>query len=304
MGAKPLLVGVSGQVGSQLLHLVGAENCIATSRRPEAGQIPLDLAALASVDDAERSLGSLEIDAIYCIAGLTAVDYCEDVPEVAFATNCRGPEMLAKVAAKRDIPYVYFSTEYVFDGYDGPYAENDTANPLSVYGKSKWEGELAVLAACGHALVLRTTVVYGQDYGQKNYVYSLMRLLSAGKTMRVPEDQISTPSYNRDLARATVGLVERRAKGIYHVCGPERMDRMEFARGVAGFLGLDTELLVGMSTAALGQKAVRPLAAGMSTEKLVGEFPELRMRGLVESLEDCRGELEEVLRGVRATATA
>jgi dTDP-4-dehydrorhamnose reductase len=214
--AKSLLIGASGQLGAQIFHLLGPDRCLVTSRRADVPrELPLDLAALATVADAEAALGKQAYDVLYCIAGMTVVDACEDAPDLAHAINCRGPEMLAHVASRRGIPLVYFSTEYVFDGIGGPYHEDDPTNPLSVYGKSKWDGELAVKAACSHALILRTTVVYGQDFGQKNYVYSLMRLLAAGKTMRVPQDQVSTPTYNRDLAAATIALAQRGVSGTY-----------------------------------------------------------------------------------------
>ncbi len=296
-GTRSLLIGASGQLGAQIFHLLGPDRCIVTSRRADApGELPLDLAALATVADAEAALGEQAYDVIYCIAGMTAVDACEDAPELAHNTNCRGPLMLAHVAARRSIPFVYFSTEYVFDGTAGPYHEDDAANPLSVYGKSKWDGELAVKAACSHALILRTTVVYGQDFGQKNYVYSLMRLLAAGKTMRVPQDQVSTPTYNRDLAAATIALAQRGVSGTYHVCGPERMDRLQFARAVAQFLSLDASLLQGVPTSELGQKAPRPLDAGLAIDKLRHLHPDLIMRPLAESFADCRADLETFLR--------
>jgi dTDP-4-dehydrorhamnose reductase len=300
---KPLLVGVSGQVGSQLLHFLGARGCLVTSRKPtSAAQLRLDLASLTSLVEAERAVGGSNIGAIYCIGGMTNVDACEDQSQTAFDTNRRGPETLAQLAAKRGIPFVYFSTEYIFDGRDGPYLEDHQANPLCVYGRSKWEGELAVLAACPHALIVRTTVVYGHDFGEKNFVYSLMRNLRAGKAMRVPNDQISTPTYNRDLARTAAALVELGATGIYHVCGPERMDRMEFARTVAGFLGLDQDLLIGAPTATLGQRAPRPLSAGLSIHKLERLYPNLSMRSLAESLDDCRSDLEQFLQRQPAPA--
>jgi dTDP-4-dehydrorhamnose reductase len=294
--AKSLLIGASGQLGAQMLHLLGAGRCLVTSRRPTSpGQIPLDLATLATPADAERVLAPYSLDTIYCVAGMTNVEGCEDVPEIAHNTNCRGPEMLAHVATARDIPFVYFSTEYVFDGTSGPYHEDDPTNPLSVYGKSKWQGELAVLTACPHALILRTTVVYGQDFGEKNFVYSLMRSLAAGKPMRVPQDQISTPTYNRDLAAATVALATGGVSGIFHACGPERMDRIQFAHAVATFLSLDTALITGVPTSALGQKAPRPLSAGLSIDKLRRLHPELTMRPLAEALADCRADLETFL---------
>ena len=297
MRAKSLMIGASGQIGSQVLHLLGAERCLVASRKPNSDvELHLDLASIATKADADRVLGEHSLDAIYCIAGMTNVDGCEETPELAYHTNCRGPEMLARVASGRGIPFVYFSTEYIFDGMDGPYREEAQSNPLSAYGRSKWEGELAVLAACSHALVLRTTVVYGQDRGQKNYAYSLMRTLAAGKTMRVAEDQVSTPTYNRDLAKATVELAQRGTRGIIHVCGPERMGRLEFARTIAADLGLDSNLLVGLPTSALDQKAARPLSAGLSTDKLSRLHPELRMRSLAEGLADCRDDLEEFLR--------
>jgi dTDP-4-dehydrorhamnose reductase len=292
------MVGATGQIGRQMMHLFG-DMAIPTTRAadPPNGWLRLDLASLETLADAEFVLRDRELNAIYCLAGMTNVEGCEDVPELAHATNCRGPEMLARVARLRGIPFVYFSTEYIFDGNDGPYREESQANPLSVYGKSKREGELAVLASYSEALILRTTVVYGQDFGEKNYVYSLMRTLRAGKRMRVPEDQISTPTYNRDLAAATIALVERRATGILNACGPDRMGRLEFARAVSDYFGLDGGLLDGYPTSILGQKAPRPLSAGLSIDKLRRLHPDLRMRTLAEALADCKGELDQFCRG-------
>ena len=294
--AKSLLIGASGPIGSQILRLLGDERCLVTSRKPSSeAELQLDLATVATKADADRILNGHTLDAIYCIAGMTNVEGCEYQPELAHFTNCRGPQMLALVASSLGIPFVYFSTEYVFDGDRGPYAEDAPSNPLSVYGKSKWNGELAVRVTCSNALILRTTVVYGRDSGHKNYVYSLVRSLAAGKAMRVPQDQISTPTYNRDLAVATIALVERRATGVFHVCGPERMDRLEFARSIAAYFCLDERLLIGVPTSTLGQQAPRPLSAGLSIDKLRRLHPDLEMRTLAEGLDDCRTGLQDFL---------
>ena len=296
MCARSLLIGSSGQVGNQMLCLLGDERCVVTSRRPHSDtELYLDLARIATKADAERALRGHSLDAIYCIGGMTNVDGCEENPELAYHTNCRGPAMLAHVASDMGIPFVYFSTEYIFDGTNGPYLEEAPSNPLNVYGRSKWEGEQAVLAACRDALVLRTTVVYGQDVGQKNYVYSVLRALATGKTMRVPRDQVSTPSYNRDLAMATAALVNCGATGIYHVCGPERMDRYEFACTVAALFSLNSTLLRPVQTSLFGQKAARPLSAGLAIDKLRRLHPCLKMRTLAEGLADCRNAMEEFL---------
>jgi dTDP-4-dehydrorhamnose reductase len=295
---RTLVVGASGQVGTQLRQALG-DHALATSRVVrEDGWMRIDLADLTEVSQAAALLEGEELDAVYCVGGMTHVDGCESEPELAWRTNARGPGVLAEYARERGLPFVYFSTEYVFDGVAtdaGPYAEDARTNPLSVYGKSKLEGERRVLAAYPEALVLRTTVVYGPDPRQMNYLYALMRNLAGGTRMRVPEDQISTPTYSRDLIAAAVGLVRAGASGVFHVAGPERMGRLEFAQEIARRLGLDEGLLEGVPTAALGQAAARPLDAGLAIETLRRLHPELRMRSLGESLADCAEELAAFL---------
>lgn len=307
MSERALVVGVSGQVGAEILRQMsvtkGSGYGLASSRQaPEDhdGWIALDLATL-DAGAADDLLAPYDLEAIFCVAGMTDVEGCEGDPELAERTNARGPAVLAGYARRRDLPFAYYSTEYVFDGDSrrpGPYREGDATHALSVYGRSKLEGEAAVLRAHPGALVLRTTVVYGPDARGKNYVYSLMRNLGAGRPMRVPADQISTPTYHRDLVRATLGLVDAGASGIWHVCGPELLSRMEFARRVAEFLGLDAGLLVPAPTAELRQRAPRPLLAGLAIDKLRRRFPGLPMRTVAESLVDCEIELRRFLRTV------
>ncbi len=274
------------------------------SSRHAAGEgwLALDLAML-DAERTDRVLEGYELDQILCVAGMTDVEGCEGKPELAEQTNARGPAVLAGYARKRDLPFVYYSTEYVFDGdpgRPGPYREDDATNALSAYGQSKLDGERAVLRAHPGALVLRTTVVYGPDARGKNYVYSLMRNLGAGRRMQVPADQISTPTYSRDLVRTTLGLVGAGASGVWHLCGPERLSRMAFAREAADFLGLSADLLDPVPTAELRQRAARPLAAGLAIGKLQERFPGLPMRTVRESLEDCEGVLRAFLREVEA----
>ena len=304
---RTLIAGATGQVGTQMLRYMterrGAEGVLPTTRHERAGWLRLDFGELETIEQAAALFDGYELESVYCVAGMTAVDACEDEPELAMRTNARGPGVLAAYAQRREVPMVYFSTEYVFDGDPGdpgPYAEDAAVRPLSVYGRSKLAGEAAVLAACAGALVLRTTVVYGPDARQKNYLYSLMRNLATGTRMRVPEDQVSTPTYNLDLIAAAMELVACGATGVFHVCGPEVLGRLEFARRIAEQLGLDGSLLEGMTTAALGQRAPRPLAAGLATGKLRARYPQLRMRPLSEALEDCAGELRGFLAGLRA----
>jgi dTDP-4-dehydrorhamnose reductase len=303
-----LVVGASGQVGTQMLEVMG-ERAMATSRVSRPGWLTMDLAEVAEVAQLKALLDGEELAAMYCVGGMTYVDGCETQPELAWRTNARGPGVLAEYAKRRGLPYVFFSTDYVFDGADvafngseqsaGPYDEEARTHPLSVYGQTKLEGEQRVMEAHDGALVLRTTWVYGADPREKNYLYSLMRSLAAGTKMHTPLDQVSTPTYNRDLIAAAMGLVDAGASGLFHVGGPEAMSRVAFARQVAQALGLDANLLKGVTTAELGQAAARPLASGLKTEKLRRMYPELKLRGVAESLDDCVMELRGFLERLR-----
>ncbi len=284
---RALVVGAAGQVGNQIVELLGGDRVVRSGRMPREGWTELDLERMAGrVREAIDLMEGLRVDAVFCVGGMTDVEGCERNAELAMATNCHGPATLAEAAARLEIPFVYFSTEYVFDGRRGPYVETDAMNPLCAYGESKARGEREIARVHGCALMLRTTVVYGPDPGEKNFLYGLERACAAGRSFRVPQDQVSTPTYNRDLAAAAVGLAEAGAGGIFHVCGPERLNRLEFALRAGRELGLNTEHVVGVATAELGQAARRPLDAGLTSAKLLQTFPELRMRGLSEAIAD------------------
>ena len=277
------------------LEASGPGRGLPTSRVFREGWLTLDLADPASVAQIPAQLDKFDLDALYCLGSMTNVEACEAEPESAMRANAEGPGVLAGYARRRDLPFVYLSTEYVFPGTpgsEGPYREASPTHPLNRYGESKLAGERAVLAAHPKALVLRTTVVYGADGREKNYLYAVIRNLEAGRVLRVPEDQISTPTYNRDLAALCIELAAAGAEGVLHVCGPERMSRMAFARKAAMRFGLDASLLRGVPTKELGQVARRPLAAGLDCSTLARCYPQFRMRTLDEGLADCMARLQ------------
>ena len=232
-------------------------------------------------------------DAIYCVGGATDVERCESDRDWAMNTNYHGPVALAKAA--NGIPFIYFSTEYVFDGIDGPYTEESEPSPISVYGLSKSLAEQEILGLDSQAMVIRTTVVYGSDTREKNFLYSLHRSMSSGQKVLVPTDQFSTPTYNRDLAFATIHLTRTGSTGIFHICGPELLSRFEFALKAADELGMDASLITGVPTAELNQKAPRPLRAGLRIDKLRRLHPSISMRSARDGIAAWR----DTLKGVR-----
>lgn len=281
---QTLVIGTTGQVGAALASALGS-NVLPGNRLPAEDSLQVDLVALAEHPQlAVELLAPLHLSAVYCVGGATDVERCESDHAWAMQTNCFGPAALA--AASRDLPFVYFSTEYVFDGVDGPYSEISPTHALSVYGKSKLEGEQRVLEAHPNPLIVRTTVVYGPDRQGKNFLYTLRRLLTSGQTMRVPADQISSPTYNVDLAHATAELVALGQTGVFHVCGPEIVSRYDFALQAAQILNLDASRIQPVATADLNQKAPRPLRAGMLIDKLRATLHRTSMRTNAEAISD------------------
>jgi dTDP-4-dehydrorhamnose reductase len=292
MPMRAIVIGGSGQIGGWLLRALAgrghqAIGTYATVAYP--GLVHLDAADLATSAAWVREQGP---DVVFYPAGFTWVDGCERDPARARSANLEQPLNLARAVAESGARFVYFSTDYVFDGFAGPYTEESPANPLSAYGKSKYEAELALADALGDSqLTVRTSWVYGPERQGKNFSYQLAKALSSGKTLECPTDQISNPSYGPNVARAVVGLVEAGHSGLIHVAGPEVMDRVRFARELARGFDLDPSLIVGKSTAELGQGAPRPLNGGLLSPRLESILPGV-MRPVAECMLDYFTRLE------------
>jgi dTDP-4-dehydrorhamnose reductase len=264
---RALVIGASGQVGAALMNALrgrGHEARGTYAKYPAPGLDPLELGDHATV---ARAVAAARPDWVFCPAGLSHVDYCEDHADEAMAANRDGPAAAARAAAAAGAGFVYYSSDYVFDGVGGPFGEDDAPRPLGVYGRSKQEGEQAVLAACRRAVIIRTSVVYGPERQEKNFVYQLIRASREGREFRLAVDQHASPSYNPDVAAASVELCERELLGLWHVAGPEVLDRYAFAVLIGKEFGLDGSRLTAVTTAALGQKARRPLDGGLKVAK-------------------------------------
>jgi dTDP-4-dehydrorhamnose reductase len=266
---RAVVIGGSGQIGGWLLRVLKerghrAVGTYATVPFPELTRVDA-----ACRDAAAEWLKEQAPDVVFYPAGFTWVDGCERDPARAYAANLEEPMNLARAAAGSGARFVYFSTDYVFDGTGGPYSEESLTNPLSVYGRAKLDAERALASELGAGqLTIRTSWVYGPERQGKNFAYQLVRTLRAGQPLVCPSDQISSPSYGPDVARAAVSLAEERQSGLIHVVGPEVIDRVRFAQQIAGGLGLDPTRIEGRPTAALGQGAPRPLRGGLLTTRL------------------------------------
>ena len=290
---RAVVIGGSGQIGGWLLRWLaerGHRSVGTYATVPFPKLVPLDAADLVG---AAAWLRGQEPDVVFYPAGFTWVDGCERDPARARAANLEQPLNLARVAADLGARFVYFSTDYVFDGRGGPYAEDDLPCPLSVYGKSKYEAEQALAEALDAALLtVRTTWVYGPERQGKNFAYQLAKTLGEGRSLVCPSDQVSNPSYGPDVASTVLALAEEGRSGLVHVAGPDWVDRFQFARALAEALGRDASLIVAKTTAELGQPASRPLLGGLRTPRLDAWLPD-RMRPLDQCLGDFQTRLAE-----------
>ena len=288
---RALVIGASGQVGASLLTSLRARGHEARGtygHHATPGLDPLDLTDHAAV---ARAVAAARPDWVFCPAGLSFVDYCEDHVDEAMAANRDGPAAAARAAEVAGAGFVFYSSDYVFDGVAGPFGEDDTPRPRNVYGRSKHEGERAVQEACRRAVVIRTSVVYGPERQEKNSVYQLIRACREGKGFRLAADQRASPSYNPDVAAASVELCERGQAGLWHVAGPEVLDRYAFALLICTEFGLDASRLTAITTAALGQKAPRPLDGGLKVAKAQAQLT-TRLRSPAEGLHAMREAIE------------
>jgi dTDP-4-dehydrorhamnose reductase len=272
---RVIVIGGTGQTGRRVVELLyksGVPKIVAPSHTK------LDLEGDSKRLEEQLQAISSELTpklptAVVLAAAFTNVEVCETDPEKCDRINVKGTAAVLDWA-KRTLgaKLVFYSTDYVFDGTAGPYGEGAQRNALSKYGQAKVAIEEWLERNAPDALILRTTGVYDDLAGSKNFFMNMLDLWKQGKTTRIPRDQSANPIWARDLAYATVELLRKKSKGVFHVAGGAQMPRTEFALAIARAFGTDEKLIESVLTSDLGQKAKRPLKGGLICEKLRAEL--------------------------------
>jgi dTDP-4-dehydrorhamnose reductase len=249
-----VLIGAAGQLGYDLARTFDLPGALIPLVRADLDL--LDGSALA------RVLGELRPTHVVNTAAYNLVDRAEDEPGPAFALNAEAVGALADVCQSLGATLVHFSTDYVFDGHrTTPYGEDDAPAPLSVYGRSKLEGERQALGRCQATFVFRVCGLFGiarsTGKGGTNFVETMLRLAREGRPIRVVRDQVLTPSYTRDLAPKIWRMLAHGAPGIYHLTNAGQTSWFDFAREVFRLSGLDPALTA-VTAAEYGAPARRP----------------------------------------------
>ncbi|MBF9219577.1 SDR family oxidoreductase [Hymenobacter ruricola] len=277
---RPLLIaGAHGTLGRAFGRICHTRGLVVA----ELGRAGLDITSLVSV---EKTLDALRPWAVVNAAGYVRVDEAESNAGDCFRENATGPSVLATACAARNLPFLTFSSDLVFDGQqDEPYVESSKANPLNVYGRSKLAAEQRVLAVHPQALVVRTSAFFSA-WDEFNFVHFALQAARSGQDFEAADDVRISPTYVPDLVNASLDLLLDEANGIWHVTNDGACTWAELAHMAAEHAGRSPDFVVPRPMADFGLPAARPLQSVLVSE-----------RGMVlPSLEDalgrCVGELE------------
>ncbi|MBQ6697055.1 MAG: dTDP-4-dehydrorhamnose reductase [Lachnospiraceae bacterium] len=256
---KVLVTGVNGQLGHDVVNEL-------EKRGIEA--VPTDIKEMdiTDADSVDRVIKTASPDAVIHCAAYTAVDAAEENETICRKINVDGTQNIANVCKELDIKMIYISTDYVFGGQgERPWEPEDERDPQSVYGQTKYEGELAVQNTLDKYFIVRIAWVFGIN--GKNFVKTMLNLSKTHKRLTVVNDQFGSPTYTYDLSKLLVDMVQTDKYGIYHATNEGICSWHEFACAIFEVAGIEMEVAP-VSTAEYGAKATRPYNSRMSKDKL------------------------------------
>lgn len=281
-----LVTGSNGQLGSELKELAPfypAFSFVFLTRN----ELPLN-----DNDFIKKTIARLKPQYVVNCAAYTAVDKAESEREEAFQVNAKAVGAMAEACAETGAKFIHISTDYVFDGSrQTPLKEEDAVSPINVYGESKLAGEVAALQNNPDSIIIRTSWVYS-FYG-KNFVKTMMRLMSEKESISVVADQWGSPTYAADLAKAILQIIQsqNRHPGIYHFSNEGVITWFEFAREIGSLLQTSCAIQP-TTTANFPTPAKRPLYSAMEKSKIRQHY-NINLKQWKESLQDCIRKLQE-----------
>lgn len=268
-----LVVGASGMLGQRIVNHFASQKkveLLAASFEESFydGLVPYVQIDLSRRDSVKNIVYDFFPDVIVNAAAFTNVDLCEKERETAWKVNVKGVEYIAETARIIDAHVVHISTDYVFDGKNGPYTEGNKPNPISYYGRTKLASENALRLIGPINTILRTNVLYGPvKNGRPDYVRWVVNSLREEKPVRIVTDQINNPTFIDDLVQAISRVIEYKKQGLFHIGGAEFLSRFDFTLRIADFFKLNRDLINPIKTEDLKQPAPRPLKSGLITLK-------------------------------------
>ena len=279
--SKVLLTGANGLLGQKLVYAFKSRNDIellatGIGQNRLIDQVNYSYQSLDITNETEvnQTIKQFSPHVIINCAAMTNVDACELNQKQCWDVNVNGVKHLANAVAKLGTHFIHLSTDFVFDGEDGPYNENDIPNPLHYYAKSKLESEKIVIRNCVNWSIARTIIIYGitDNMSRSNLVLWAKGEIEKGNTINVVNDQFRSPTLAEDLAKGCISIMDKNAFGLFHLSGPKSYSILEMVYMVADFYNLDKSLINPVSSKSLNQPAKRPLVTGFDIRKAKKEL--------------------------------
>ena len=273
-----LVIGSNGMLGQRFSELFGNSNkvelmCASAEENSFLPNIQYKQLDITKKNSVRQIIIDFFPDIIINTAAFTNVDKSETEKETAWKINVGGVENIALYSWTIDAQLIHFSTDYIFDGKNGPYNEEDKPNPIGYYGRTKLASENSIHISGTRYSIIRTNVLYGSSkYGRPDFVKWFVDLLKKGERVRIVTDQVGNPTYIDDLVNAVNNIIEFKKEGIFNIGGREMISRYNFALKIAKYFGLDEKLIVPILTKELNQPAARPLKSGLITIKAETEI--------------------------------
>ncbi len=255
-----LVTGSTGQLGSDVVkELLKRGYSTLSPNRSEFN--------LCSEDSIRNYILNSNCEAIVHCAAYTQVDKAEDEKDLCIKINATATKHIAKCAKILDIPMIYISTDYVFDGTkDGKYTENDETNPINIYGESKLAGEKYVQEILDKYYIVRTSWVF--NINGKNFIETMLRLSKANNQLSIVNDQIGSPTYTKDLSRLLVDMLETSKYGLYHATNEGYCSWYEFADTIFKLANINIDIKA-INSNEYASRAKRPMNSKLSKDKLI-----------------------------------
>lgn len=278
---KFFITGGSGLLGQRLATVANNSDELVLSHNsnPTEDTVKCDI---TNEEEVEKVILKNEPDVIIHCAAMTNVDLCEDEIDKAYKINGDGSGNIAKAAEKIGAKIIYVSTDFVFDGEKGYYKENDTTNPLGIYAKSKYEGELQVQKYSTDWAIARVSVLYGW-HERQNFTTWVIDQLRNNNPINIVTDQINSPTLADNAAEAMFEIAKQNKNGIFHTAGNDVISRFDFTKKIAEEFNLDESLIHPTTSKQFVQKAPRPKNSSLNVEKVKKEL-NMQMETCSESL--------------------
>ncbi|KAF0151866.1 MAG: dTDP-4-dehydrorhamnose reductase [Ignavibacteria bacterium] len=293
---RVLIVGSNGMLGQRLAEFYSTKENIELMCSSNEDKSFVTDTQYTQIDITKKNcvkdliLGFVP-DIVINAAAYTNVDKSEADRELAWKVNVNGADNLALYSWTIDAHLIHLSTDYIFDGKNGPYSEKDKPNPIGYYGRTKLASENSIIASGVRYALIRTNILYGPaKYGRPDFVKWVVASLKARKEIMIVTDQINNPTYVDDLIYGIDIISKRKKEGIYNLGGKELLSRFEFTIQIADFFKLDKNLIKPILTRELNQPAARPLNSGLINLKAEVEL-EYKPRTIEESLMLMKSEL-------------